>query len=174
MVYLHACVLSCFSNVWLFVTLQTVACQSPLSMGFCRQVYWSGLPPPLPWYVYYTTNQGNNYHQLLNFARAIARAHYSHKTLLSLGNFQWVQKTVRRKLFQNNQGIVYRWEYRALRENVLPNSCIHSSIQLSGTKHKAKWTLAFHYCFLFGESNFSLIGQEKSPPSWLLLDASFY
>ena len=122
MVYLHACVLSCFSNVWLFATLQTVACQSPLSMGFCRQVYWSALPPPLPWYVYYTTNQENNYHQLLNFARAIARAHYSHKTLLSLGNFQWVQKTVRRKLFQNNQGIVYRWEYRTLRKMSCPTA----------------------------------------------------
>ena len=27
---------------------ETVACQAPLSMGFCRQEYWSGLPclPP--------------------------------------------------------------------------------------------------------------------------------
>ena len=41
-------VLSCFSHVQLFVTLWTVACQSPLSMGFSRQEYWSGLPslPP--------------------------------------------------------------------------------------------------------------------------------
>ena len=29
----------------LFVTLGTVACQDPLSMGFSRQ-YWSGLPCP--------------------------------------------------------------------------------------------------------------------------------
>ena len=28
----------------LFVTLWTVACQAPLSMGFSRQEYWSGLP----------------------------------------------------------------------------------------------------------------------------------
>ena len=30
------------------VTLWTVACQAPLSMGFSRQEYWSGLacPPP--------------------------------------------------------------------------------------------------------------------------------
>ena len=27
-------------------TLWTVACQAPLSMGFFRQVYWSGLPFP--------------------------------------------------------------------------------------------------------------------------------
>ena len=37
-----------FSRVHLFVTLWTVACQSPLSMGFCRQEYWSGLPFPPP------------------------------------------------------------------------------------------------------------------------------
>ena len=36
--------LSCFSCVQLFVTLWTVAHQAPLSMGFSRQEYWSGLP----------------------------------------------------------------------------------------------------------------------------------
>ena len=34
--------LSHFSQVWLFVTLWTVACQTPLSMGFSRQEYWNG------------------------------------------------------------------------------------------------------------------------------------
>ena len=29
-------------------TPQTVACQAPLSMGFSRQEYWSGLPFPSP------------------------------------------------------------------------------------------------------------------------------
>ena len=33
-----------FSGVRFFVTPWTVACQAPLSMGFCRQEYWSGLP----------------------------------------------------------------------------------------------------------------------------------
>ena len=42
------CVLSCSSCVQLFVTLWTVACQAPLSMGFSRQEYWSGLPRPPP------------------------------------------------------------------------------------------------------------------------------
>ena len=39
---------SYFSRVQLIVTLWTVACQAPLSMGFSRQEYWSGLscPPP--------------------------------------------------------------------------------------------------------------------------------
>ena len=37
------------SRVQLFVTLQTVACQASLSMGFSRQEYWSILRnPPLP------------------------------------------------------------------------------------------------------------------------------
>ena len=41
-------VLRCFSRVWLFVTLWTIVHQAPLSMGFSRQEYWSGLPCPLP------------------------------------------------------------------------------------------------------------------------------
>ena len=45
---IHACVRSHFSHVWLFVTLWMVALQTPLSMGFSRQAYWSGLLcPPL-------------------------------------------------------------------------------------------------------------------------------
>ena len=45
---LHGCMLSCFSCVRLFVTPWTVALQAPLSMGFSRQEYWSGLPLPSP------------------------------------------------------------------------------------------------------------------------------
>ena len=36
------------SRVRLFATLWTVAHQAPLSMGFSRQEYWSGLPFPPP------------------------------------------------------------------------------------------------------------------------------
>ena len=41
----HVWMLSC---VWLFMTPWTVVYQAPLSMGFSRQEYWSGLlfPPP--------------------------------------------------------------------------------------------------------------------------------
>ena len=42
-------VLSHFGRVLLFVTLWTVACHTPLSMGFCRQEDWSGSPCPTPW-----------------------------------------------------------------------------------------------------------------------------
>ena len=40
--------LSHFNHVWLFATPGTVARQAPLSMGFFRQEYWSGLPFPTP------------------------------------------------------------------------------------------------------------------------------
>ena len=45
---MHACVLSRFSCFQLFATPGTVVHQAPLSMGFSRQEYWSGLscPPP--------------------------------------------------------------------------------------------------------------------------------
>ena len=36
------------SHVQLFATPWTVAHQAPLSMGFSRQEYWSGLPFPSP------------------------------------------------------------------------------------------------------------------------------
>ena len=45
---MHACILSRFSHIRLFVTLWTVAQQAPLSMGFPGQEYCSGLPCPPP------------------------------------------------------------------------------------------------------------------------------
>ena len=40
--------LSLFSRVWLCVTPKTAVHQAPLSAGFSRQEYWSGLPFPSP------------------------------------------------------------------------------------------------------------------------------
>ena len=45
---MHACLLSCFSCLKLFVVPRTVVSQAPLSMGFSWQEYWSGLPCPPP------------------------------------------------------------------------------------------------------------------------------
>ena len=45
---MHACMLSRFSRVQLCATLWTAAHQAPLSKGFSRQEYWSGLPFPIP------------------------------------------------------------------------------------------------------------------------------
>ena len=45
----YSCVLSAVSTLHLlFVTPWTAAQQTPLSMGFSRQEYWSGLPFPPP------------------------------------------------------------------------------------------------------------------------------
>ena len=46
--YIHECMLSHFSCVRLCATLWTVAHQAPLSIGFSRLEFWSGLPchPP--------------------------------------------------------------------------------------------------------------------------------
>ena len=45
---MHACILSQFTGVQLFVTTWTVACQPPLSMGFSQKEYWSGFSCPSP------------------------------------------------------------------------------------------------------------------------------
>ena len=47
-IYMHA---QSLSWIQLFVILWTVACQTPLSMGFFSQEYWSGLPFPPPGYL---------------------------------------------------------------------------------------------------------------------------
>ena len=39
---------SCFSRAQLYGTPWTVACQAPLSIGFSRHEYWSGLPWSYP------------------------------------------------------------------------------------------------------------------------------
>ena len=44
----YRCVPSCCGCFQLFVTPWTVAHQAPLSMGFSRQEYWSGLLFPAP------------------------------------------------------------------------------------------------------------------------------
>ena len=44
------------SCVWLFVTPWTVAYQTPPSMGFSRQEYWSGLPFPSQYIIVTSAN----------------------------------------------------------------------------------------------------------------------
>ena len=48
---MHACILKSLSHVQILATLWTVAHWAPLSMGFSRQEYWSGLPCPPPGYL---------------------------------------------------------------------------------------------------------------------------
>ena len=55
----YVCVLSRFSHIQLLVTLWTVTHKVPLSMGFSRQEYWSGLPcsSPQEAYIKYLTSR---------------------------------------------------------------------------------------------------------------------
>ena len=46
--YIFCWCVQSLSHVPLCVTPGTVTCQAPLSMGFSRQEYWSGLPFPPP------------------------------------------------------------------------------------------------------------------------------
>ena len=46
--YHRVCELRCSVVSDSFAAPSTVACQAPLSMGFSRQEYWSGLPFPSP------------------------------------------------------------------------------------------------------------------------------
>ena len=45
---IYSDIVKSLSHVRLFATPSTVARQAPLSMGFSRQEYWSGLPFPSP------------------------------------------------------------------------------------------------------------------------------
>ena len=76
---LHACICTCvlshFSHVQLFVTPWTVARQAPLSMGFSRQEYWSGLPCPPP--------------GLLAFKTKCSGGFFSQCQAPRLGNLMW-------------------------------------------------------------------------------------
>ena len=45
---MHVCMLNYFTCVQVFATPWTVAHQTPLSMGFTKQEYWSRLPYPPP------------------------------------------------------------------------------------------------------------------------------
>ena len=58
------------SRVQLFATLWTVALQAPLSMGFFRQEYWSGLP---------TASLGIFATQESTYISCIGRGFFNHK-----------------------------------------------------------------------------------------------
>ena len=45
------CMLSHFGHIQPFATLWIITRKAPLSMGFVKQEYWSGLPCPPPGYI---------------------------------------------------------------------------------------------------------------------------
>ena len=48
MAHVYVCMPSHFSHIRLFGTLWIVARQTPVSIGFLKQEYWSGLPSSPP------------------------------------------------------------------------------------------------------------------------------
>ena len=81
---MHACMLSHCSHVQLCMTLWTVAHQAPLSMGFSRRVYWSGLPCPSPGFTHYPVPKLLLHIQVV----ATAASHFSvpNSVLICLGS----------------------------------------------------------------------------------------
>ena len=61
------------SRVQLFVTLQTVALWAPLSMGFSRQEYWSGLTFPTPNVKRFTSKESRKLFHVLCFWKLAPR-----------------------------------------------------------------------------------------------------
>ena len=89
--------LSRFSFVLLFVALWTIVCKGPLSMGFSRQEYWSGLlfPPPgdLP-------NPGIKLVSLVSYVSCIGKQAFYH--LCHLGT-----QSLMRVLFLNHFNFLF-------------------------------------------------------------------
>ena len=67
--------LSLFSRVWLCATPQMAAHQAPLSLGFSRQEYWSGLPFPSPSYCLNTYQR--HYHSSYIFEITVLVTNFS-------------------------------------------------------------------------------------------------
>ena len=79
-----------FATLWTITCMWTVACQVPLSLGFSRQKYWSGLPC-LPQGTFLT--QGLNPH-LLHCRRILYP--------LSLLGSPWLQYAVSQNNYNNS------------------------------------------------------------------------
>ena len=86
------------SHVWLFATSWTAAHQAPLSMGFSRQEYWSGVPLPSPFSIqvlskkwsFPETRISHAYPQTLNLLLPVQLSPLiSHLTAVFPENFSW-------------------------------------------------------------------------------------
>ena len=77
---------NCFSRVQLWATLWTAALQAPLSTGFSRQKYWSGLPFPSPTYYlqefkYSYTNMNKEWEKIHHASSNLKKARVPRVTL---------------------------------------------------------------------------------------------
>ena len=114
MVLIIVCVYAVLSHVRLFVTPWTVARQAPLSMGFPRQEYWSGLPFHTPGDLSYPAIKPVSLASPYTSSLTILNQGFS-LTLDSTCNFQesarnWPAQG--NKQTKKSRMIIYRWAMR--------------------------------------------------------------
>ena len=107
--------LSHFSRIRLCVTPETAAHQAPLSLGFSRQEHWSGLPFPSPMHESEVAQSrttlsdpmdyslpGSSVHGIFQARvlewNAIAFSEITHYCIPIAKNWQWIQKSTRKKM----------------------------------------------------------------------------
>ena len=150
----------------LFATSWTVACQFPLSMGFSRQEYWSGLPCP-PSGIFLT--QGSNWsllrllHWQVNF---LPLCHLGSPWLalycFSLGLYRvWVLPLVWSSVFLGN-GPRKRGEERGIRRGL--RQCLHSSGTCIELRESGIWTFQMNDTYLHVVSSYPLHRQLLFAP----------
>ena len=143
--------LSCFSRVELCVSLWTAACQAPLSTGFSRQEYWSGLPCPPPG-VFMT--QGLNKH-LLKSACICRRVLYHSATwegfIIHSGFSQALHKKGSHASVQRCTGS-FSTESTLIPKNIIFNQIIFWSFPLSPHQLALKSYLGYNFTFKGDES----------------------
>ena len=81
--------LSRFRRVLLFATPWTVAHQAPLSMGFSRQEYWSGLPSTFAFYMTFVYYASKYFISFRDTSADLSRIYYCQKYFESFLEILW-------------------------------------------------------------------------------------
>ena len=88
----HVLMLNSFSPFQLFASLWTVARQAPLSMGFSRQEYWSGLPCPSTGDLHHTGTEPRSPESSASQADSLLLGHPASPKRLWLTLFREIEK----------------------------------------------------------------------------------
>ena len=135
---LFAHVLSRFSRVRLSETLWTVAHQAPLSTGFSRQEYWSGLPCPSPRNLPYPGTEPSS----LTSPALAGRFFTTSATWEAQGSSH--QERQIRVPWLGFEPKLLRPQSRPLYNHGVPRSLLLSPFLLSST-YKKRWVLLFFF-----------------------------
>ena len=152
---------SCFSHIWLFVTVWTVACQAPLSMGFPR-------PRILKW-VPLSSCRGSSWPRnrtCVSYAFCIGRGFFTTSVTWEASleaSFQSVQ-------FSHSVGSNFLWPHR-LQHTRLP-CLLPTPGACSNSRPSSQW---FHPTILSSIVPFSCLQSFPAsgpfPMSWLLFSS---